>query len=159
MFETIFSFFMLPIVFWLFVGMLSIIYIFSVENDKYIFSIIFTIIAGIIYFSAIVEILSNWQSVLLFGFLYFLVGSVWSIYRWFRYCKKFVKHNPGQKKDYYESYLDASERKKQITGWIVYWPWSALWYLVGDLVTSLFEALHKVYVKISNKVIEKATKV
>jgi hypothetical protein len=150
---------MLPIVFWLFIGMLSIIYIASVENDRYVFSVIFTALAVIIYFPAIVEILSNWQSILLFSFLYLLIGSVWSIYRWFRYCKNFVQDNPGKKKDYYRSYLDASDHKKQITGWIVYWPWSALWHIVGDLVTSLFEALYKVYVKISDKIIEKASSV
>ncbi len=155
---------MLPIVFCVFVIVMSIIYMASVENDKYIFSVIVTALAVMIYFSEIVAILSNWQMVLLCAGAYLLVGGGWSVIRWFKYCKKFIEKHPEVPsyqsdvvlKDYYKEVLSPANKKSQITGWIIYWPWSMLWNVVGDVITVIYDALQGVYTKIADKIIEKA---
>lgn len=154
--------------FFILLTILSIVFTIAVENDQYITAIIMSLISIGIYCSDIVLILPNWKILLLGIFCYGVIGSIWSIYRWFNHCKQFIKKNPYDTRpsyhsgwtleEYYTNSLNATKHKSRITGWIVFWPWSLTWNLLGNTVTSLYDLLSNIYTNITTSVIKKAIK-
>ena len=154
--ESIVGFFLMPLVMWIVAVFLWGIYTWAVEQDSYVWSLIFTVGFIIIYWNWIATIFINWQLTLFVLGGYLLAGAIWSVYRWFRKCRTFVKNNPDKEKKWYKQRLLPSENKSQITGWIVYWPFSLVWNIVGDFLTTIFDSLQHVYEKVTDSVINKS---
>jgi hypothetical protein len=161
--------------FWLLVITLSIVYTCAVELDKHGFAIFCTIVAAILGWKVIGPLFQHWQLLLLGVATYGVVGGAWSVFRWFKYCRKWITGNPyedattSELKDwhngveirlnpeqYYAKNLKPSEHKSRLIGWIVYWPFSFLWTIAGDLITSIYESLAGIYHRVSTHVIARA---
>lgn len=108
-------------------------------------------------------ILNNPLQILEYIGLYVVAGIVWSFYKWYVYLKRKVEvlkekgyKFPNNKKDYPESF-DASKNKESIIAWMIYWPFSAFWYIISDPITRfykwLFEKFSGIYEKIANSVL------
>lgn len=52
--------------------------------------------------------------------------------------------------------LEASHYKGRVTAWIIFWPFSFLWYFCGNFFTRIFEALSGIYSSIRSSEIKKA---
>ncbi len=148
---------------------LSIAYIVATEKDFQGFAITATIIAGIIYAKPLwLFIAASWQLVLLAVLGYAIAGGANTVWRWLRFCKKYVETHPyksvedwekGNTKSaesYYKSKLRPGDHKSQLISWIAYWPWSLLWNFIGDFLTAIYEALANVYQRTADSVIRKA---
>jgi hypothetical protein len=72
---------------------------------------------------------------------YILVGSIWSIIKWFFYLKR-VK-SKHEKYGYYSSFdikdYKIDRNKERVLHWMIYWPLSSLWTLINDPVKKAFE--------------------
>lgn len=155
--------------FWLLLIVLSIIYTTAVEMDKHGLAIFGTFIAVLLWWNEISMLFQNWKLLLIGIVAYGIIGGAWSIFRWFRYCRKYVKDNPFTDKvreyctlitktpeSFYKDHLNPSNHKSRLIGWIVYWPWSLLWNCAGDFVTSIYDALTNIYNRVSAAAINRA---
>lgn len=185
MIETFVGFFEVGALgFYLFCALLSIIYIVSTETHKYVLSSGLTFLALIIYHKPIIELLHNWKACLLVSIVYILIGAGWSLIRWYSFCKKYVAENINNPVSQYvitrsnENYPQLSETEiirqynireikkdlkpnnhiSEIIGWIIYWPWSFIWNVMGDFMRGIYDILGRWYNRISNRIIDAAIK-
>lgn len=145
---------------------LSIIYIACVEHDDYGWAIGTTIVAAFLCHKWLFSIEWSLKAIALYVLAYGVAGGVWSLFRWFKYCKKKIADNPYEKRasyechtlpeDYYAKMLVVSNHKSRITGWIVFWPWSLLWNVTGDFFTFIYDSLVGFYTKIANYLVRAA---
>ena len=109
-------------------------------------------------------VLNNPLQILEYIGLYVVAGIVWSFYKWYVYLKKNVEKlkergtkSTNFKKDY-SNIFDASENKESIIAWMIYWPFSAFWYIISDPITKfykwLFEKFSGIYENITNSVLK-----
>jgi hypothetical protein len=172
---TILGFFAYPLVLGIFGLILCIACTVATEKDIHGFAIFTAIVATIVYFKYIVTAFGYWQFLLLGLAVYTLIGGCWSVYRWFRYCREYIDLHPlssvddierydyinGQKvflttEQYYQQKLQPSKHKSKLISWIVYWPWSFVWNIIGDVVTHIYEMFANVYQRTTTAVIRKA---
>lgn len=193
-FAAILGFFAYPLVVTIVGVILSVLFIIASEHEdsdfdaSYGFAGFFAIIAAILYHKPILAFFHGWTwyYVLLTILAYGAVGGLNSLYRWFKYCRKYVRDNPpesferdvwttdsrGENKkvrmspekmreeaeERYRTYLSPSRHYGRIMGWIIYWPWSLLWNLLGDFFTSIYESLASLYKRIATSAIKRAIK-
>jgi len=159
-----------------FVGLLalSVVYTIATERDTHGFAIFATILGVGLFWNSVVALGAiAWPFLLaLFGgYLFF--GGLWSVFRWFKYCRDYIAKNRydtnhpdsdysgGREvkltaEAYYKKKLRPSEHKSRLIGWIAYWPWSLIWNIAGDTLTAIYDALANVYQKTADAVIKKA---
>lgn len=124
---------------------------------------------------------TNPATTLIFIALYFLAGALWSVFRWWRYVtekrKEFdealakfhkeykikdgdpIPDNVLSKWTYYKVEVpNVAKKKRSLVTWIIYWPWSMLWYFIRDFVVEIAEEIYKrlalMYTSIVNKQFE-----
>ena len=91
---------------------------------------------------------------------YLATGIVWARFRLGRYLKQWVIkwHNTQserEKKEMYGSRPTLANSKDRILGWMMFWPWSALWWTLADMVVDLFNKLYEMLGGFFGKVIER----
>ena len=165
MFESIVSFFLMWPVVVIFGILASITYIVAAESDDYAWAVAATIVAMIIYGKTLVVFtMMHWQMAVIIIIAYGIMGGLWSIFRWFKFCRNHVKthevptHWSYTREDYYKTNLDPSNHKSRLISWIAYWPWSMLWNVVGDFFTGIYDALINIYKRTAAAVIGSAMK-
>lgn len=169
MIESILVFFGLPIVLVCLAVFYSIVYIVATEKDTHGFAIFTTLVAALVYYKYIIAFFANWQLSLLCLVAYGFIGGVWSIWRWMRYCKKTVEKGTGNyqtwkggekvdisAEEHFQEMLAPNAHKSRLIGWIVYWPWSMVWNVLGDFFTGIYDFLSNIYERVRNAVIRKA---
>lgn len=154
--------------FFLYVVFLSIVYTVSVECDKHGFAILATILGIALLWKPISLLFQNWQFTLIGILAYGVIGGVWSIFRWFMLCKKIIAENPYKnrasytkhqtKEEYYQFLIKPKDHKSQLISWVIYWPWSFLWNILGDFFTGIYKSLSTIYDHVAKVVINKAIK-
>jgi hypothetical protein len=103
------------------------------------------------------------------GVVYLVVGSAWSIFKWWRYVMEQRERYDELREGFLKKYIDAPGRtqkeewkrlldtydvdvrpeagsyrnKPRICNWIMYWPWSLLWALINDPVRWAGRRIHK----------------
>jgi hypothetical protein len=170
---TIAAFFAIGAVgFYLFLLFLSVVFTTAVQNDKgvgYFFATIVALFGALMYHTYVFAFVLNWKLFVACFLAYGIAGGVWSVFRWFRYCRHVVLENPYDQaaqykqeaytpEQYYASKLKSRDHKSQLTSWIVFWPWSLVWNFTGDFFTGIYESLANVYEKVSQSVIRSAIK-
>lgn len=97
------------------------------------------------------------EAILMYAGTYLVVGAIWSIFKWYRFCvakyKQIVINNsfwPAADKP------QASYHKFEISVWISWWPFSMLNYailsLAKDLINFIIDQLAGVYNSISDSI-------
>ena len=155
--------------FWLLLLALSVIYTIATEKDTHVFAIIATIVGVALLWTPIKEVFTHWQLLVVGVFAYGLAGGAWSVFRWFKYCRKYIETHPYSPRTYrsnasmetpeefYSNQLKPSDHKSRLISWIIYWPWSLVWNICGDFFTGIYDMLANIYTKVSQTVIKKAT--
>jgi len=142
--------------FWLLLAIASIGILVSLEYDHEgeAFMSLLVMLAALQLFSG-VDIIGFFRSDLrvlaLLAMLYFVVGTLWSFFKWFLFVK-------DQRKAYDEDLAEwdktgdkrskpkpnvpqAKENKSRITAWMSFWPWSCFWFLINDPIRRAFRAI------------------
>jgi hypothetical protein len=163
-FESIFAFFAFGTIgFYILAVVASIVLITLLENECYKLPFFITGVLALVYWKTIAAF--SWSGIGLFLIIYVAIGAVWSLYRWFRrvriiaqdYEKWYSRSlTEGQMREIQRE-TDPSRHKSLITTWIFYWPWSLLWNVFGDIITTVFESLQKAYANITKRSISKFT--
>lgn len=98
----------------------------------------------------------NAANILQFFLMFWAVGALWSILKWYLYLLK-VKERAvrrGTKSRPRESF--ASNNKSRIMGWIAYWPFSMIGSIFGDflsrIVKNIYRVLSSLYERMGSKV-------
>lgn len=78
--------------------------------------------------------------------IYILIGLIWSLFMWFRFVKtmadRWEQYKLNMSTKSYQQDVSSfrpivSENKQQITGWIIFWPFSVIRYFLGSLIKDL----------------------
>lgn len=98
----------------------------------------------------------NLGSIIKFLLVYFLVGGVWSIAKWYLFLTNVRDDmlDRGEKVRPSQSY--ARYNQSRIYSWIGHWPFSMIGSLFGDflsrIVKSIYRALSNLYDKMANNI-------
>jgi len=144
--------------FWLLMVLSTVLFTVAAEKCAHFLAAVLIVILGLLYWNSL-QI--TWQGILLCSLGYLLTGAIWSLYRWAKHVKAVADENKSIKsyKDwsYHEkSRIRPSENVSQISAWILYWPFSAVWNLTGDFLTNMVKALTNVYNEISRAILKRA---
>lgn len=87
---------------------------------------------------------------------YILVGVMWSIFKWKKYC---VNYYSGDRPEYFSNglyirKLYASSNKARITGWMIWWPTSLVWWLIHDPITRFYNFLYDSLIAVFDSIAE-----
>lgn len=87
--------------------------------------------------------------------LYFALGAAWSVFKWFKYLVNWRDERLQTNMAF--SFTDeripkAAEHKSDITGWIIFWPLSAIAYLVWDLIADIANRIYKLFAGLYDQV-------
>jgi len=99
--------------------------------------------------------------------IYLGIGIVWSFWKWYQFlidCRERYERdnsNPNNYRANIENYIPAaSEYKAMITSWWVYWPFSALWFVIQNpfrrIGLFIYDRIGGVYDKITLNVFHNA---
>ena len=149
--------------FWVIAFVASVIIIASVENQHYPTPSIVAILLGIVYWKPIMA--APWQIIGIVAGGFVLMGLLWSVFNWHRFCSRKASYYRGQYGDTLSTdimgrlkgELSVSHHKAMLTGWIAFWPWSLFWSLTGDFFNMLYEAMTNVYQTVANRATGKFT--
>lgn len=165
--NAIIDFFYLGFGFYLFLLFFSIVFLTSCERDEGFALALCTFIPYSLLYLIYYKVSLHWKFVVPVILGYFVIGAGWSLWRWFRHCKTTVQALHSNM-DQRLSKADAEQRirtdyrvipssnKSRLTSWVLFWPWSMFWNLLGDLLTGIYDSLAGIYIKISDSVITKA---
>lgn len=157
-----FEFFLLPVVVWIYLIGMSITFVYASKEDSHFFTIVIIVIGVILYYPQVMIFITNWRAMVFYSMLYIIIGSVWSFFMWWQYCRKFIKDNltkpnyvrtSDELKDFYRQELSMAIHISMIAGWIIYWPWSLVWNIIDDFINLLINGFKDIYKVISEKVI------
>jgi len=141
--------------FWLLFLLFSILAFFAAEKQYFLFP---SVVGFVLLLSNLEYFKPTYiKNYLIFGFLYFIIGVVWSIWRWRAWVKQEItKHRIKNLDELNEvRYLFEPGRiKSEITGWIIFWPYSLLWNFSHDFVELVFDLVKNTYQKISDKILD-----
>jgi|688.fasta_scaffold238755_1 hypothetical protein len=71
---------------------------------------------------------------------YILLGSIWSIVKWFFYLKRIkAKHQEYSFYSFDMNDYKIGRNKERVLHWMIYWPLSSVWTLINDPVKKAFE--------------------
>ena len=99
---------------------------------------------------------NNIGSIIMFFIVYFIVGGLWSIAKWYLYLIKVrdKMKKRGETTRPYESY--ARNNQGRIAAWIGHWPFSMIGFLFGEflacIVNSTYVFLSNLYANLANSV-------
>ena len=122
-------------------------------------------------------LLLNYLSFLLYSVYYFIIGSVWSIFKWFRFVKTELKEYLNLKQAFlkkhqvveiplplleawkseisYKSWPPSPSKHKGIVRWILVWPVYMVWFILEDFLSwvgeKLYSCISRVYSSISDR--------
>lgn len=160
------GFFALP---WLWMAFLALIFVVEVvlcENEQFGWGTSLTLggTALVAWLGADLNVFAwvwaNLAAIAKFSLIYFAVGGLWSIVKWYFYLlrvkerlDRFADETKSRKRPN-ESY--AKNNKGRIMGWIAHWPFSMLGTVFGDflkrVVETVFNVLRNLYDRIANHV-------
>lgn len=150
--------------FWILVLGLSIIYTIAVENEKHGLAIATTIGAIILGWNNLNLLFHNWQLFLIGIGAYGIIGGMWMVWRYRRFCKDYLDQeryrdiSDAEKYEFIEhrlkSELDPQMYKSKCISWIVYWPWSLTWNFLGDFFVSIYETCSNVLIRIRDNAVQ-----
>jgi len=143
--------------FWMFMVVSSIVILSCIENDHEaaaFLSLVGTLIEVQLFggVNVVGAVLGDPMLLLCFVFFYFVAGTAWSFFKWFVFCKderKRANQAKQEKKDG-KSYVPhitkplASDYKSRIIGWMTFWPWSMVWFVINDPVRRAFKAIYEI---------------
>lgn len=86
--------------------------------------------------------------------LYFVIGSMWSVFKWYLYVRKnreFVhqRYTSSVRKGSFDDYLNSAENpmhimnnKERITIWMIWWVPSMIWTAIHDMVKGIWNFIY-----------------
>jgi len=123
-----------------FYGLILLLSLMVEQMDEYMFPIIASYLIGLHYEGYKLNYVFNNPSTCICVFLFYIfVGILWSFIRLYFY----IKNN----KDNREPMIILTAEKYRIYGWIMYWPFSLIHSLCGDLVKELLDMIFNHWLK------------
>lgn len=152
--------------FWIFFLVMSSFIIWAIELDYpgratgvfIAFAILFFFLGGR---EAIKDLLSfmtsNPPGAIGFIVGYFVAGTVWSIAKWYFFLLN-IRDRALENREHFTSVQSrmitipkVKEHKSRIVGWMVYWPFSAVWTILNDPVRRIFLHIYRKIEKVMQK--------
>jgi len=117
-------------------------------------------------------VMANYLLMLAYLVGYFIAGSLWSIFKWYRFvkselreCKQLFNQNKSYKSSTIEAWLednnhrwppDPKNETDKIVRWIMAWPVSVMWAILEDLFVwignKIYNFTGEIYRSISNRI-------
>ncbi len=144
--------------FWILAVIASIVFTICVELDKLGSAIFATCVLGFIYFKSLHVLFASPTTFAICCVVWVVIGVFWSCWRWLKYVRETISNKTIKDSDdkrYVENDLDLYKHKSRIIGWIVYWPWSMIWNIVGDFFEALYKSMEGLYTKITESQLNK----
>lgn len=156
MIETLFAAFAVGTIgFWALMIVTSILFIALIENEHYALEAVILTLLAIAYWKPLTTL--DWQMVAVGIAIYMVVGAPWSAWRWKKYVKAKIKEytlSDGTVQEsnmcYIKLHTKVYSNKSRIIAWMVYWPWSMFWNILGDFFTMVYDSMAGIYQKITD---------
>lgn len=135
--------------FWLIILVAAVYITGLTEDEDGVFAnLVFIVTCLLLYFLGNAEffksignyIVENPNKVFFILLGYLILGTIWSVFKWFFYLRNIRDENIGKRKIDLSNYT-ASTHKSMIIHWMLYFPLSATWTLINDPVKKLFELI------------------
>ena len=112
-------------------------------------------IAGINPFTYVIE--HPFGTILYFA-AYIATGIVWSVFRLDRFAKQWRRtwneaDNKSARRALFGEQPTVKNNKDRLLAWIIFWPWSVLWWALADLVFDFMNTIYEMMSGIYSKVI------
>lgn len=94
---------------------------------------------------------------------YIAVGVAYSLFRWDRLGAKWRRNYDDADSDYMKKGIwaekpVAAHSKNRIITWMMFWPWSMLWWIISDFVKELFTVIYRKIAKWYDAIMARHTK-
>ena len=154
--------------FWLLISFTWIVITITTEHEEPTIwgTVVFAGTLVLLYFggnseefkSAFVYIQQNPGKIILYFFIYLILGTIWSFVKWYFFLV--------EKRDYYKNnnftihidHYTASDNKGMIINWMIYWPLSSFWTLINHPVKRafkfIFKRFEKQYENMANRILK-----
>lgn len=134
-----------------FLGLLFILCVLVEDSNDYMFPVIASYLIGLHYEGyKMTYVFENPGACIGVLLLYLFVGIVWSFFRLYMFARKQTGTNT-KPEDF------VSRHKYRIYGWIMYWPFSLLHSLFGDLIKEILDFIYTNWLRATYiKIVEKA---
>ncbi len=131
------------------------------DNDSHVSVATIALVIGIVIFEYRTHAnplpwLQNHVWLIILGILlYFVAGIAWGFFKWYLFCLD-DRDKQVEKKVKEFVIPPARKNKARITGWMTFWPWSAIWWLLHDPITRawrfIYARIAKQFQRVSNHV-------
>jgi len=150
--------------FWILILVASGLIINSIEddNDNWGSNIYFIVCLVALYFlgnsqffnSLGLYIIHNPAISILVFLGYLLIGSIWSVIKWFFHLRMIREKYKNNKEYFYIQNYKVEQNKERILHWMIYWPLSSIWTLINDPIKKSFEFILSQFGGFYNKMSE-----
>jgi hypothetical protein len=138
------------IIFWSLIALWFFAMIYCVETNgegELPWGIVWTVLLVVVMYLSnkqhFIPMFRSADHLFLFTVGYFLVGIGWSFFRWLKYVKKQYKKwktsYSYKPEDREKNIPQAGDNKEQLSAWLIFWPFSVIRYIIGDLLKDLGE--------------------
>lgn len=171
---TFITTYIFPIIAW-FALFFSIIYSEESKTANH-WPLLGVIIVFLLYYNTILSYSFDLNKVVFISIAYFVVGLMWSIYKWIVFVKFKNEYYLNEKDNILQKHWEdvikqenivnlgkrckplATEHKETITAWIIWWPFSVLRYLFRDFFVDIANWIFKLTSKIFDSITESVFK-
>ena len=145
--------------FWISLVILTVAVIACIENENGGGALFALIVVGLLYYffgeaktwSVWGWMLQNPLSSLLLFVSYFAVGTIWCFVKWYYFLLDTRDVLEEGQLISADDVPTAKDHKRDIVRWISYWPFSFIWWVVGDFITRIARAIFERIQRLLNK--------
>ncbi len=138
---------------WPALGLMLLLGIIFEANEAHSWSMFTGIVTAIVaYFFFSIPFVS----LLIYSVGYFVVGFIWSFWRYKRFVDLEVNTVTKGNRQYMIEKIKPSNMLSTITTWVIVWPFSMIENIVGDLINLVQTAITKFFRGVYNRIYENA---
>jgi len=105
---------------------------------------------------------ANMFTVGIYFLAYVAFGVLFSLFRWDRYCAKWRREYDETEYENGKTRLRkelprAKTSKSRIITWMMFWPWSLVWWVIRDFVKEIFIVLYEKLGKVFDRIAHRHT--
>ncbi len=135
--------------FWFLIAAFTIVLFFSCELQAFGWASVFGTIMLLFYGKELFAV-ATLKMAIIYVVGYLIIGSIWSILWWYLWVRlKLQEAERGR--DVSESDLSVNYNKAAITGSIIFWPWSMIWFSINSSLKRIYHSLWGYYSSIAER--------
>lgn len=105
--------------------------------------------------SALVYVRENPFVIVGYSFLWVLVGVAWSVLKWYEFLKHVKRERDKVGIKVHPSEYTPDRHKDKLVAWMIYWPFSMLWYMIHSPIRRLYNWVYEMVLGVYDNIHKK----